>query len=96
MGIACSYKLDEIQDKKATYNYGKDFDNIEGLIELDFSNLDLSKTKRENIDKINYRIVRPCDNEIGGTGYAFRVISRIMDKYLESGEYPASGGHYAG
>lgn len=61
MGIACSYKLNKINnDNKAIYNYGKDFDNFEGIIEIDFSNLDLSKTKEENIDRITYRIVRHC------------------------------------
>ncbi|OMF16548.1 hypothetical protein BK131_00670 [Paenibacillus amylolyticus] len=61
MGLAVSFKLQKIIDGKAIYNYGLNFNNFEGEIEIDLSETSNSLTEDENRAKIKAILITPCN-----------------------------------
>ncbi|WP_339183140.1 hypothetical protein MHB43_08010 [Paenibacillus sp. FSL H8-0317] len=96
MGVAVSFKLQKIIDGKATYNYGLNFNNFEGEIEIDLSETSNSLTEDENRAKIKAILITPCNGEWSNSGLALRVVSKIYRSYIKEQKYIESGGHYAG
>lgn len=96
MGIAVSFNLVNLNGTIATYGYGKDFDNYEGIIQIDLSRHVDDEITNENEKDILFEIVTPCNDEWKDHGLAGRVFMKIYRYYKEHGIYPEKGGHYAG
>lgn len=95
-GCSCKFQITKIIDGKATYNYGLNFNNFEGEIEIDLSETSNSLTEDENRAKIKAILITPCNGEWSNSGLALRVVSKIYRSYIKEQKYIESGGHYAG
>ncbi|MCZ8517646.1 hypothetical protein O9H85_36055 [Paenibacillus filicis] len=96
MGIAVSFKLLKLEGTVATYGYGKDFDNFDGVIKIDLCRHSGDDITVENEQDIRFDIVTPCKSEWKDYGLAGRVFVRIFRHYKEHSNYPEKGSHYAG
>ncbi|MBP2661477.1 MAG: hypothetical protein H6Q69_4509 [Firmicutes bacterium] len=95
MGLAISFKLIELNGTIAKYGYGLNFDNFEGIFEVDTSRVKGEVTAKNEKD-IYFNIVIPCNGESSKFGLAGKLFVKIFRYYQEHGHYPKRGGHYAG
>ncbi|MFC0213114.1 hypothetical protein ACFFK0_11725 [Paenibacillus chartarius] len=96
MGIAVSFKLLNQRGTLASYGYGKDFDNFDGVIEINLSKHVGDEITSENEQGIRFDVVTPCESEWKDYGLAGRVFVRILRHDKEHGSYPEKGGHFEG
>ena len=94
MGLAVSFKLVTIEGSKATYCYGLNFDNFEGLFEVDVSKV-YGEITKENEKDIYLNLLNPCTGEKEGCPLLGRIFVKIYKYYQQNGTYPEKGGHYS-
>lgn len=90
MELAVSYRLVDVKGTLVRYSYGKDFDSMQGVFEID-----ISKVKGEitiENEKDGYlNLIKPCDDEEDGYPILGMAFVKIYWEFQRLGEYPKEG-----